>query len=85
MIPLEALPALDKFYTELTFTDDIKVTYDVSNYTRSHYNEYATRLFNNKIQVFGKAYVETALSVDEIVAVIKKTPAEIDPFLERLY
>ena len=63
---------LDKFYMTLQLSDSVKFTYDPSNYTRPQYNEYGTRLCGNKIQVFGKAYVETALGVDEILEMIER-------------
>ena len=55
---IAALPDTDKFYMTLNLNDQCKITYDPSNYTLKMYNENATRLCGNNIQVFGVAYVE---------------------------
>ncbi len=63
---LESMPELDKFYITLDLPDAIRFSYDPSNYTRSQYNEYGTRLCGNKIQVYGRVYIETVLTMEGV-------------------
>jgi len=58
----------------LVLNGSVKFIYDPSNYTRPQYNEYGTRLCNNNIQIFGKCYVETTLSEEELLEMIKTEP-----------
>ena len=63
---VDGMPVLDEFYITLDLPDAIKFSYDPSNYTRSQYNEYGTRLCENKIQIYGKVYIQTKFTLEEV-------------------
>lgn len=59
MEEVKELPVDNTFLMTLDLNDSTRITYDPSNYTRVEFNGLASQLCNEKIEIFGIAYIQT--------------------------